>query len=315
MQYGGSPTLDPPGPRDVDNVVAALKHSDRVRSINLTITNSLLEKLDTVVGPFSELEDLVLLSQDRNGQMLPSTFRFSRTSQNLVDIQIHGIPSCGYFSPEAFANVLENMTQLQSLSLHFLSPPSRRDHSGVPPQSGAPVVLPTLSILKFRGTSKYLNSLLAGIDVPCLGDVDITFFNQLTFDTSQLGKFVDRIDIQKLHRQADIITSKRAISISFTQPGTPTRFGLHVPLRAVGLAVVFVGDVRVNAERPLSGQDDMDGERWLELIRLFGGARTFRVAGDLAPDVPTGFSKLFYLPCAISTYRTLGPFARLCGKT
>ncbi|KAH9022294.1 hypothetical protein EDB84DRAFT_1441243 [Lactarius hengduanensis] len=37
--------------------------------------------------------------------------------------------------------------------------------------------------------------------------------------------------------------------------------------------------------RPLSGQDDVDGERWLELIRLFGGARTFRVAGDLAPDV------------------------------
>ncbi|KAH9022291.1 hypothetical protein EDB84DRAFT_1565027 [Lactarius hengduanensis] len=248
MQYGGSPTLDPPGPRDVDNIVAALKHSDRVRSISLTITNSLLEKLDTVVGPFSELEDLVLLSQDRNGQTLPSTFRWGShlrslhvtgvafpslpqllpSSQNLVDIQIHGITSFGYFSPEAFANALENMTQLQSLSLHFLSPPSRRDHSGVPPQLGTPVVLPTLSHLKFRGTSKYLNSLLAGIDAPCLGDIDITFFNQLTFDTSQLGKFIDRTDIQKLHRRADIITSKRAISISFAQPGAPTRFGLHV---------------------------------------------------------------------------------------
>ncbi|KAH9018083.1 hypothetical protein EDB84DRAFT_1520212 [Lactarius hengduanensis] len=191
------------------------------------------------------------------------------------------------------------MTQLQSLSLHFLSPPSRRDHSGVPPQLGTPVVLPTLSHLKFRGTSKYLNSLLAGIDAPCLGDIDITFFNQLTFDTSQLGKFIDRTDIQKLHRRADIITSKRAISISFAQPGAPTRFGLHVLCEQLDWQLfcmtqicshfssflLSVGDIRINAARPLSGQDDVDGERWLELIRLFGGARTFRVAGDLAPDV------------------------------
>lgn len=315
MQYGGSLTLDQPGPGDVDNIVAALKHSDRVRSINLTVTSSLLEKLGTIEEPFSELEDLVLLSQDSNGQMLPSAFRWGPhlhslhvtriafrslpqllpPSQNLVDIQIHEIPR--YFSSEAFADSLANMTQLQSLSLHFLSPPSRRDHISLPPQSGAPVVLPTLSRLKFRGTSKYLNSLLARIDAPCLGDIEITFFNQLTFDASQLGKFIDRTEIQKLHRRADIVTSDRTISISFTQPGTPTRLGLHTLCEQLDwqlfsmtqvcdhFFLYSVGDLRINAARPSSGQDDMGGEQWLELIRLFGGARTFRVAGDLAPDI------------------------------
>ncbi|KAI9457248.1 hypothetical protein BJY52DRAFT_1212649, partial [Lactarius psammicola] len=60
VQYGGFPTLGPPAPEDEDNIMAALKHTDRVVSINLTVTSSLLEKMGTIVEPFSELEDLVL---------------------------------------------------------------------------------------------------------------------------------------------------------------------------------------------------------------------------------------------------------------
>jgi hypothetical protein len=59
VQYGGSPNLDPPAPEDDDNIIAALKQSDRVSSINLTVTRSLLEKLSAISEPFSELEELV----------------------------------------------------------------------------------------------------------------------------------------------------------------------------------------------------------------------------------------------------------------
>ena len=44
MEYGGPPGLGPPATEDEDNIVAALKHSDRVRTIGLTITGSLLQK-------------------------------------------------------------------------------------------------------------------------------------------------------------------------------------------------------------------------------------------------------------------------------
>jgi hypothetical protein len=64
VEYRGSPTLNPPAPEDEDNIVAALERSDRVSSISLTVTNSLLEKLSAIERPFSELEDLFLLSQD-----------------------------------------------------------------------------------------------------------------------------------------------------------------------------------------------------------------------------------------------------------
>jgi hypothetical protein len=319
MQYGGSPTLHPPSPRDEDNIVAALKHYDRVRSISLTVTSSLLERLGTIEEPFSELEDLVLLSQDKNGQMLPGPFRWGShlrslhatgtvfrslpqlllSSQNLLDIQIHEIPNFGYFSPEVFADALAVMPQLRSLSLHFASLPSRRDNVGVPPKSGAPSVLPTISRLKFRGTSRYLDGLLARIDAPSLQDIEIFFFNQLTFDVSQLGKFIDRTEIQKSHRRADILITERSTCISFNQPGSPTRLGIQSSCEQFDWQLFSltqicnnfstflsrIEDLRIDATRPPSVQDQMDGERWLELIRLFGVARTFRVAGGLAPEI------------------------------
>ena len=321
LQYGGSPTLHPPSPGDEDNIVAALKYFDRVRSISLTVTGSLLERLGTIEEPFSELEDLVLLSQDRHGQMLPGAFRWGphlrslhttgiafrslpqllSVSQNLIDVQIHEIPSFGYFPPEAFADALAVMPQLQSLSLHFTSLPSRRDHIGVPPKSGAPSVLPTLSRLKFRGNSRYLNGLLARIDAPSLRDIEIFFFHQLTFDVSQLGKFINRTEIQKSHRRTDILITERTINISFTQPGSPTRLGIHTSCeqfdwQLFSITQIFnhlytllsrIKDLRINATRQslASVQDDTESDRWLELIRLFGGARTLRVAGDLTPEI------------------------------
>ena len=51
----------------------------------------------------------------------------------------------GYFSPEAFANALSGMTQLQTLSLHFLSFPPRRNYLSLPPQPGVTALFSLLS--------------------------------------------------------------------------------------------------------------------------------------------------------------------------
>ena len=64
VEYGGSTALYPSTLEDEDNILAALKQSDRVSSIHLTVTASLLEKLSPIEEPFSKLEDLVLLYQD-----------------------------------------------------------------------------------------------------------------------------------------------------------------------------------------------------------------------------------------------------------
>jgi hypothetical protein len=208
VQYGGSLALGRPTPKDEDNMMATLKQSDRVSSITLTVTGSLLKKLSTIETPFSRLEDLVLLSRDAVALTLPSTFRLGSrlrclhstriafpallqllySSRNLVDLQLHDVLNPSHLSPDALTNALSVLTQLRSLSLHFLSTSSKYRHPPSPSQERA--VLPVLTCLNFRGISDYLEGLVAIIDAPRLEDIEITLFDDSIFGHPKLSKFI-----------------------------------------------------------------------------------------------------------------------------
>ncbi|KAH8999708.1 hypothetical protein EDB83DRAFT_892963 [Lactarius deliciosus] len=319
LNYGGSPILHPPALEDNDNIITALRQSDRVSSISLTVTHSLLESLSTISKAFSELEELALVSGDNVPLTLSSTFRWGprlRTlhstriafpslpqllspSHDLVDIQLHEIPSAGYFSPQAFANSLSGMTHLRTLSLHFLSLPPRRSYLRLLPPSGERVVLPALTFLKYRGTSKYLDNLVARINAPGLGDIDITFFSQPTMDASQLGQFIEWTGIQTPFSQAEVQISGYAIFLSFTSSGNSTPLRLQIPCKHLDWQLscmaqvcsqfssflLRVNDLRISKIQPSSELDEADGEQWLELIRTFGGATDFPVASELTTAI------------------------------
>jgi hypothetical protein len=314
VQYGGLRAPCPPATEDEDNIVAALMQSDRVSSIRLTVASSLLEKLSAIERPFSELEELVLLSRDSVPLTLPSAFRWGlrlRTLHltraaiptlpdllspcaGLVDLQLHKIPKLGYFSPHAFANALSRMTYLQSLSLHFLSSTLSRNYRGLPPHSDELVVLPTLTCFKYRGTGKYLDSFVARIDAPHLGDIDIKFFSEPRMVALQLARFINRIETRKSHRRADILSSQHAISISFIQPEAPLRLELQISCKVlsrqlsymaqicIGLSSFLLGveHLCISVKRTKSGQDDSDREEWLKLTRPFIGTKWVHVAGE-----------------------------------
>ena len=318
--------------------MAALNQFDRVRSISLTVTNSLLEKLSKISEPFSELEELVLFSRDNVQLTLSSAFRLGQLlhtlhltqiaitalpqllspAAGLIDLQLHEIPSVGYFSPEAFTNALSGMTQLQSLSLHFLSFPPRRSYLGLPPQPGQRALLPALSHLKYRGTSKYLDTFVARIDAPCLGDIDISFFYQPTMDAAQLGQFIERIEMQTLLSQADVFTSTHIASISFSKPGAHLRLALQISCAQVdsqlsSMAQIcnhfsrflsHVNDLGISSTQPPSGTDD-DIERWREIIRAFNGAVIFRPIGTLAADILSTLSLAVGDPHVLPALHTL----------
>jgi hypothetical protein len=313
VQYGGVPNLHPPATKDHDNIVAALKQYNRIRSIGLTITRSLLENISPFSEPFSELEELALMSHDNVELTLPSNFRWGpllRTlhstkiafpsfpqlllpCQDLVDLQLHEIPGAGYFSPEAFAHSMSGLTQLRSLTLHLLSFPRRRSYLDMPPAPGERIALPALNQLRYRGTSKYLDNLVARIDAPRLGDIDITFFSQPTMDASQLGRFIERIEMQTPLSQADVQTSADAISISFTSSSTSTRLQLRISCKQLDWQVSCMAQVcdqfspflsrvkslRINTTESSGGQDGADCEHWLELVLSFG-AKNIRMAAS-----------------------------------
>ena len=319
VRCGGSPHPKRPSPEEEDNIVAALQHPDRIRNIELRLTSSLVDKLRTQVEePFSELEDLAILSQNSTQLVLPATFRWGSrlrrlhstrvafslpqllsSSPNLIDLQLHDIPRVGYFSPEALANALSGTTQLQTLSLRFLCPASRHNTFGVPQSSGERFSLPSLTRFKFRGTSNNLDRLAARIDAPCLGDIEIAFFNELTFDVSHLGRFLNRIETQKSHRRAEIRTSKRIVSICFTQRGAPARLKLEISCRRLDRQLTSLAQVcghfpssllgiehlAIITTQPTSGQDGVENEQWLTLLRLFRSTEKVQVAGELATDI------------------------------
>ncbi|KAH9059944.1 hypothetical protein EDB87DRAFT_1619357 [Lactarius vividus] len=190
------------------------------------------------------------------------------------------------------------MTHLRTLSLHFLSLPPRRTFLSLPPLSGERVVLPALMFLKYRGTSRFLDSLVAKIDAPGLGDIDITFFSQPMMDASQLGRFIERTEMQTSLIKAEIQISHHAVSISFSNSSTFTPVRLQIPCKQLDWQLSSMAQVcdqfypflfrvtklGLNTIQSSSGQD-MDGQQWLELVRTFGGATDFQVAGELTTAI------------------------------
>jgi hypothetical protein len=315
VQYGGFPNFSPPAPEDDDNIIFALKQSGRVCSIRLTVTSSLLEKLSAISEPFSELEELALLSQDNIQPALPRTFRWGPrlrtlrstgisipsfpplllTCHDLEDLQLHDIPSAGYFSPGVFTNALTGLTQLRSLSLHFVSYPPRPNGIDFHSQSGDLVVLPALTCFKYRGTCEYLDRLVARIDAPYLADLEITYFNAPTSDLLKLGEFIDHIEIHKYHRRANITSSERTVSVSLTQPGTSNSFKVHSFCEQLteqldtvsrictrfSTSLFHVEDLDISVTRKSRWDEHLHTEQW-SALDSFTGVRWFHVAGDLS---------------------------------
>ena len=314
VEYGGSPTLKPPAPMDKENIIAALKQSRRVISISLTVTRSLMERLSAIEEPFSELQDLVLLSRDRSLLILPITFRWGQclrrlhsngvefsahlqsfylgcsqgSSTNIIDLQLHGASPLLETSPIILKNVLSEMTQLRSLSLQFRSTTNYR--FPLPPD-GERVVLPALTRLKFQGSTAYLEGIVAIIDAPSLEDIDITSDNpSLALRIANFKNFVDRIEMHRSHIGAHILSSSPTISISLTQPGAHTRLKLQVLCKPFHTQIFSTaqfhldffpflfddeGDTRISTTRPSVQADSSHNREWLELLNKIAGKSCF----------------------------------------
>ena len=236
MEYGGLSTLDPPVPEDDDNIIAALKQFDRVISISLTVTSSLLKKLSAIDRPFSELQDLVLRSRDGVPLTIPSTFRcgqrlrrlhstgiefpallprpYSNFPINLIDLQLHEAFRPWNFSPPTLKIILCKLPQLRSLSLHFHSTTNYRPFS--PPLYGERAVLPALTRLNYRGSISYLEGILARIDAPFLEveDVEITLFDDSILAHSKTNKLIERLERHTSHHAAQPLSSEPTVFIS-----------------------------------------------------------------------------------------------------
>jgi len=206
---------------DVEGIILALRHRDRVRRVRFRNPIPILQKLVVALdGGFPILEYLLIEHQSylepanthNTSLNIPATFRAPNlrylvlmnfdipigsplltTMENLVTLSLDLIPPSAYFHPNALLQRISLVPQLEmlgiSFSSHFPSGDIERQLLRTPITT-VHVTLPNLRWFGFRGASAYLEVLLPWITFALLEKLQIYFFNQLTYSTPHLQQFM-----------------------------------------------------------------------------------------------------------------------------
>lgn len=322
-------------PDDEENVLAVLKHANRICDINLSMTRQLASKsAASLKASFPILHRLQLRSQEAIRPLpIPDGFLGGSTpllrdihlirpvfptlpvlllsAQALVSLQLDDIPNSGYFSPEALANSLSGMAQLNALKIRFLPPNTHERSLGAPLTNRA--ILPALTEFEFKGNCEYIEDLVSRIDAPALGQVSITFIEQPTFGIPRLARFIGRTKEAKLpHHTSVRLSDEIVITQYFRRPScadsSSGTFRLQIPCDELDRQVPLLIHVFQYISEPLLGVERfdieafpryfnrMDGEEmdtsvWLELFRSFRGAKSLEVSGGLVTSVASALER------------------------
>jgi hypothetical protein len=296
--------------REVGNVVAALEHRDRVcqiglGEISLSIFPILAEKMQE---SFPVLTHLQLDSDYESPMLHPESFlggsaphlrsltlqRISfpalptllLTTKNLVKLRLGSIPHSGYLSPDAMVVCLSSLTKLENLVLRFSSPQSRPNGSIRHLPSLTRVTLPSLTQFNFYGANEYIEDLVARINVPQLHDLEITLFDEVLFETSQLNQFVGQAEIFQVPCWALLDFGSYSDVAQFSLSGDPvdgTTFVLPITYIAdIDFQLRFLHTLSRSSSPPLRlssierldivmghTEHGMDYIPWLELFQPF----------------------------------------------
>ena len=210
-RYSGS-SIKPGGE---ENVIAALRHPNRVCCVTLDVPGPQLAKVTTVMEEsFPLLARLYIDSRGGNSPFLPGSFlggsapclqeidfygipfpslpTLLLSTNDLVTLNLCDIPPVGHISPEAMVVGLAALPRLEIFIIEYrLATPRPNRTRTVPPVRRT--VLPALTHFRFKGASEYLEDLVAQIDSPQLDKISVAFLNQLVdFQVGQLSKFIDR---------------------------------------------------------------------------------------------------------------------------
>jgi len=304
-------------------IIAALKQQhNRVCQITITdIPNSLLKKFAAIKTPFPALTHLVLTSTDESAPVLLNSF-LEGSAPRLQSLWLYGIPflalrklllsACdlshlcldniprsGYISPDVLVTSLSGLTRLGSLTLTLQSPRSQADRQRRVPPSRTRVVLPSLARLVFKGDSEYLEDMVSRMEPLPHAHVEITFFNQLLFNTPLLPNLVGRAEMFKAFHRAEIFFSSLSVSFALFQKHGPVEskvLVLKISCKPLDWQLSSIAQVIGSAIPPLPAlerlklrgyhqlqcwQDDIENAEWLELLRPFTSVKDLVLSGQL----------------------------------
>ena len=270
---------------DFSNIVAVLKHRDRVDEIRLwQVNSSALENVLAVMQePFSELTYLRLESFDEIDEtvpVVPDSFlgrsaprlrtlvlyhipfpglpNLLLSATHLVTLYVLNIPHSGYISPASMVTTLSTLTTLESLRLEFQSPRSHPDQAIRLLLPSTRAVLPALTFFSFKGVCEYLDDFVARIYAPRLHDLSITFFNQIVFDSPQLIQFISRTPTLKALETGHVVFEDCAAKINLSsQTSVYGSLEVRISCREFDWQVSSLEQVCTLCLPPLSALEDL----------------------------------------------------------
>ena len=314
----------------IDHIIATLEHNDRICRLDLIDIPSLqVDKvLPAMQRPFPALRHLRLGCGDELTPIQPDSFlggsaprlqylilncipfpglpNLLLSATHLVVLALRNIPYDGLISPEALVTGLSALTCLESLDITFKSilfMKSRRP----PPQTRT--LLPVLTAFLFIGACEYLEDLVAQIDAPLLDKFVMTFFQQQTFDTAQLARFISRIPKFQAHDEAHVFFSDHDALISFSQTNA-RKLELRVSCRRPDLQLSSLAQICSSSFSrafapvveslhilqgefsPLYWPDDIESSQWLALLRPFSAVKGLYISRRLVPGIAPALQEL-----------------------
>jgi hypothetical protein len=312
-----------------DNIIAALEHSDRVRSIHLRqYPSSVGEALAAMRVPFPELACLSLWPKDGSTSVLPDSFlggsaprlrtlwltdisfpglpNLVLSASDLVDLSFCDIPHSGYISPEAMVACLSSLSRLKSLWLGLQSNRPRPDELSPPPRTR--VVLPALTELSFGGVPAYLEDFLARIDTPVLNQLWMSLFPGPVFDVPHLKQFIGRAKGLEPYKVAQVAFMAGFIQLLLTEPlplllrmeTMYDRIDLEVHAMSLvcgqfSLFLSLVERLDLTADywpSQSQGEDDTVSSRFLEIFQPFTAIRSLHVSEGFIPFIALALQQL-----------------------
>jgi hypothetical protein len=321
-------------PGELDNIIAALERNDRLCQILFRFLSSLeLEYITAAMNkPFPELTDLhFCVLGDKTGSILPDSFlggtaprlrsllltdvpfpglpKLLLSATHLVYLYLWNIPPSGYIPPEVMATSLSAMASLESLGLQFQSPRPRPALESRRPPPLTRAILPSLTRFIFKGASEYLEEILARIGAPRLNDLDITFFNEITFDTPQLFQLISRTPTLRAPEKGRIAFSDDAVMAKFpSQISDYTALSANILCAASGWQLSAAEQVCTSSLPPVSTlkdlyilefpsrrphwQDDVESTSWLDLLRPFIAVKNLYISEEFAPRIAPTLEEL-----------------------
>ena len=315
----------------LNNIKAAFEFNERVSQIDLVILRHSLDDFDVFAAlekPFPALTDLKLQLRGSPDPIFPDLVKFLDgstrlrslsltfvpmpglpklllSSTGLINLHLDNIPVTGFLSPEAIITGLAALTRLKVLHLNFKFDPSHPDWENRRLPLPTRTVLPSLTVLKFKGVNEYLEDFMARIDAPLLDHLTMTFdcpdfdLASILLNAQHLSQFISRTPKLQAPVKAHIgMDTYTKISIKFSGP---TQISSVVRLRIHCIAPEWrfpcLGQFCRSPFFPLATleelyfsqgffpQRDDRNTRCLELFRPFTSVKNLYISEEYTPVV------------------------------